>query len=84
MASRRRELINEMKKEKNALDLKMNMIFLEYDLLSEWMERPSCSACIEEQQGLLEKLIEEMEQLKKEYEKLSNSLNFMKTIPDKK
>ncbi|KAJ8557360.1 hypothetical protein K7X08_002985 [Anisodus acutangulus] len=84
MASPNQELLNEIKKTYDELKFKKEKLLSEITLLSESIKNPTCSSSTEEQKKLFEKLCEEMEQLKTEYEKLSCYVNFTKTAFNEK
>ncbi|KAG5611753.1 hypothetical protein H5410_023034 [Solanum commersonii] len=74
-------ILSEMHKGNNATNFKKKRLSLEYESINEWSEKPTCSACIEELKEHLEKLHKEFDQLKSEYEKLANFVNYVKTVP---
>ncbi|KAG5577248.1 hypothetical protein H5410_057382 [Solanum commersonii] len=73
-------IFSEIKKARKAVDFKRKMIFLEYDLQSELMERTTSSATIEERHELHKKFLADCDQLTAECQKWLNFIEISKTM----
>uniref|UniRef100_M1DJ68 Uncharacterized protein n=1 Tax=Solanum tuberosum TaxID=4113 RepID=M1DJ68_SOLTU len=78
MNSPKQELLSEIKKAGKAVEFKRKSIFLEYDLLSELMEKTTSSATIEERHELHRKFLVVCDQLTAEVNLNLTTYEFMK------